>query len=702
MIDYQNELNEEQHAVVKNGDGPCLVLAGAGSGKTRTITYRVAYLLEHNVQPNEILLVTFTNKAAREMTHRIQSILGKDARLPWAGTFHHIAFRILRKWAPLLGYQNNFTILDTEDSRDVFKLCLKQEGIDRKARRFPSAKAIQSIISYARNAELSIEQVLEQKYPKWIDIEETISRISSEYAKRKKQANAMDFDDLLVNLAVLLTKSEKVRQQYSEQFKYVLVDEYQDTNKIQATIIRLFSIHHKNLLVVGDDAQSIYSFRAADIQNILDFEQQFPNANVFRLETNYRSTPEILDVANQVIAQNNNQYQKELRSVAENFAKPEVHPFTDMSEEARHIADRILELRDEGIALQGMAVLFRAAFHSQALEVELVKRDIPYEYRGGVRFFERAHIKDVLAYLRIFNNHTDTIAWSRVLNMQTGIGPATVQKILTVIARSPDEVRGDVAIPPEADSDTRLPHSLQELAMTASLSTRAKIGWNNFLQIYQRLLDAKSNQPSVLIRAILDSKYEDHLLAEYDDAKERVQDIEQLSLYAEGHTDLTKFLGEVSLQEGFSAAQAQKTSYDDDEKMVLSTVHQAKGLEWDAVFIINLANGQFPNERAAQEPKGIEEERRLFYVALTRARKHLSLSYSLMSGFGSTLSGPSLFLDEIDQDLLDHHNFANVMGTSVFTDPSDDIDDVTYVAEEDSWSDWGQKTTSFLKSIDEL
>ncbi len=706
MINYSEELNQEQLSVVQNGDGPCLVLAGAGSGKTRTITYRVAYLLENGTSPDNILLVTFTNKAAKEMKQRLQSLLGNEINIPWAGTFHHIAFRILRRWAPLLGYKNNFTILDSEDSRDLFKLCIKQEGVDTKAKRFPSARVIQSIISYARNAELSIEEVLEQKYPNWIELADTIGRIGSEYAKRKLEANAMDFDDLLVNLALLLLKSEKVRKHYSEQFKYVLVDEYQDTNKIQATIIRLFSMHHRNLLVVGDDAQSIYSFRAANIQNILDFETQYQGAKIFRLETNYRSTPDILDVANEIIANNENQYKKDLKSIVEPFAKPEVHPFADMAEEAEHIATRMLELREEGVELNKIAVLFRAAFHSQALEVELVKRDIPYEYRGGVRFFERSHIKDVLAYMRIFNNIDDSVAWSRVLNMQVGVGPATAQKIiqhLSVIARSPDEVQDAEAIPKPKEKSQGLLHSFQSLAMTAKLSARAKIGYNNFLQIYERTFKTPDGTPAQLIRAILDSKYSEYLNTEFDNARERIQDIEQLSLYAEKQPDLSRFLGEVSLQEGFTARQTQSDSYDeDDEKVVLSTVHQAKGLEWDAVFIINLANGQFPNDRAAKEPKGIEEERRLFYVAVTRAKKYLCLSYSLTSGFNSNLSGPSLFLDEIDQDLLKHYNFKDKGDMNVWTDPSDDADDIEYVSEEDSWNDWGEKKKSFLKDIDEF
>jgi DNA helicase II / ATP-dependent DNA helicase PcrA len=682
MPNYKQELNTEQYNVVTHGEGACLVLAGAGSGKTRTIIYRVMYLLEQGVRPEEILLVTFTNKAAREMMERIVETSRRGVsttRLPWAGTFHHIAFRILKQYAPLLGYKNNFTILDSDDSRDVMKLCLKQEGVDRKARRFPSARVVLSIISFARNSERTIEDVLDEKYPNWLDIADVIGRIAEEYRKRKLSANAMDFDDLLVNLYVLLLKSENVRKKFATQFRYVLVDEYQDTNKIQASIVKLFASVHKNILVVGDDAQSIYSFRAAHIGNILEFEKEYPGAEIFRLETNYRSTPEILAVANDVISNNVSQYEKELKSIVDGFVKPEVHVFSDQPEEAEFIAERVLALRDEGIPLNKMAVLFRAAFHSQALELELTKRDIPYEYRGGVRFFERAHIKDVLAYLRIFSNREDTIAWGRVLNMQVGIGPATVQKILSAVRKSED---------------------VFSLSEHVKLSARAKIGWHDFLQVWEKVI-ASDGTPAGLIQAVLDSKYIDYLQSEYPDYRERKQDITQLASFAEKETDVTTFLAEATLQEQHKNLKQQSggASEDDEEKVVLSTIHQAKGLEWESVFVMHLGAGQFPNERALKEKKGIEEERRLFYVAVTRAKKQLYLSYPLTGGYTMTLGGPSMFLEELDRSLVDIRGGIDT-GTTVFSDPSDDVDDIVYEPFEDA--EWGTKKTSFLKSIDEL
>lgn len=688
MIDYQTELNPEQYKVVEKGDGPCLVLAGAGSGKTRTITYRVAYLLEHGVQSDEILLVTFTNKAAREMVHRLESLpieTTTKTRLPWSGTFHHIAFRLLKQYASLLGYQNNFTVLDTEDSKDILKLSTKVEGVDKTQKRFPSAAVIHSLISYSRNAGKSLTEVLELKYPQWADLADTIGRIANDYSRRKIAANAMDFDDLLTNLYRLLAAHDNLRQKIATQFKYVLVDEYQDTNKIQALIIQALSSVHKNILVVGDDAQSIYSFRAADIQNILDFEAHYSGAKIFKLETNYRSTPDILDVANELIANNTKQYLKELKSVKERFTKPEVHAFLDQAEEGEFVAQRILELRDEGVKLSHMAVLFRAAFHSQAVELELNKRNIPYEYRGGIRFFERAHVKDALAFLRIYSNQKDTIAWSRVLSMQTGIGPAAAEKIIQLILPLEERLND---------------YHLEIVGQ--SLPARAKAGWLDFGVIWRRLIrntdDPQGAGPGELLRAVLDSKYLEYLEAEYPDFKDRRDDLQQLATLADREDDLVKFLAESVLQEQF----AKPGATTDDEKLILSTIHQAKGLEWEAVFILNVSAGQFPHERSLGDVGGLEEERRLFYVAVTRAKKYLHLSYPLSGNMHSYLQGPSQFLGEVGRDLLEFVDAGH--NNLVFSDPSTAGEDITYVPDEDVNFAYKPKKRpiSFLKDISEL
>jgi DNA helicase II / ATP-dependent DNA helicase PcrA len=679
MLDYKNELNVEQLAVVEKGDGPCLVLAGAGSGKTRTITYRVAYLLEQGIDPHRILLVTFTNKAAREMKQRIEVLLEKSetqAKLNWVGTFHHICFRVLKQYATLLEYDNNFTILDSEDSRVLLKLCIKSEGIERGKNKFPSPKVIQGIISYAKNAMMTIEDVIEKKYPNWQSISEIVTRIAIEYRRRKREANAMDFDDMLVNTYLLLSGSNSVRTKFATQFQYVLVDEYQDTNKIQASIIDVISSMHNNIVVVGDDAQSIYSFRAADVKNILAFEHKYPNAKVFKLETNYRSTPNILDIANVVIENNTSQYKKNLKSVQEPFAKPEVRVFADNREEAEFIADRIIELQEEGVELKNIAVLFRAAYHSQALEVELTKRNISYDYRGGTRFFERSHIKDVLAYLKIFENKQDIVAWHRVLTMQVGIGPKTVEKIMEQIKK------GLIDTDVEKIKDT--------------LGMKAKVGFNNFLDVWNDIQDCKST-PTDLIHAVLDSSYVDYLESEYDNYRDRIQDIEQLAVFSESEKELGKFLAEVAMQESYKQAQTQE----DGEKIVLSTIHQAKGLEWSAVFILHLSAGEFPNQRALKEHKGVEEERRLFYVAVTRAKKYLHLTYPLVAGFNNMFGGPSMFLDEIDKHLIEEYGSLGEVNSWEFTDPSDDVDDIQYIPEGEEY-EHAKRKRSFLKDIDDL
>jgi len=746
MIDYQNELNKEQLDAVWHGDGPCLVLAGAGSGKTRVITYRVAYLLEQGIDPQNILLVTFTNKAADEMKRRVTSlVLSSRARdchpersegslsesfgqpdrdsshtqndshgeLPWAGTFHHIAYRILRQYAPLLGFKNNFSVLDSDDSEALIKICAKNYKIEGEGKKFPSAKVLLSVISYARNSEMSVADVLELRNPQWQMFSGQIKSISDDYYRKKKEANAMDFDDLLVNLLLLLN-NENVLQKFANQFKYVLVDEYQDTNKIQASIIKkLASVHH-NILVVGDDAQSIYSFRAADVQNILQFEKDYPGTKIFKLETNYRSSHEILQVANDVIANNVKQYKKELKTVTKSGLKPSLHPQMDQSGEAEFVAGKIVELIDSGTPENEIAVLFRAAYHSQMLEMELVKAGIAYDYRGGLRFFERAHVKDTLAYLRILNNFADTAAWMRVLMHEEGIGPGAAGKIVEAL---------------------KTVTNIEEVKIIGQqvLGEKAKNGWYNFVRIWEAMLSATCHSerseeslsqspngqrsfastqddrsPATLIDSIINSPYKDYLEAEYIDSKDRLEDIAQLQVFAKKYNELEQFLAEASLQESFQIKNNQQRTINNrpESKVVLSTIHQAKGLEWSAVFIINLASGAFPGDRAFREPNGLEEERRLFYVAITRAKKHLHLTYPMAStGWGDSLSGPSIFLGEISSDLLDDHSLLSMNNGLVL---NDEEAGVTYEPEDPGFAKATPgkplriKPGSFLRSVEDL
>lgn len=684
-IDYQKELNEEQLSVVLNGDGPCLVLAGAGSGKTRTITYRVAYLLESGVQPEEILLLTFTNKAAKEMMDRVQDLVHGEAAGLWGGTFHSIANRILRQQAAVIGYNPNFTIMDHDDSTDMVKYCIRDLKIDTKARRFPSPAVLHSIISYSRNASRPIADVVENKYGNFFDLIPTIERIAEVYETRKKSANAMDFDDLLLHLSHLLNTNDAVRQALATRFRYVLVDEFQDTNVIQAGIVRNLSSVHGNVLVVGDDAQSIYSFRAAEIQNILKFPDTYAGAKTFRLQTNYRSTPEILGLANAVIEQNADQFQKELKAVRPGFDKPSLVPASDNRQEAQYIAEQILQLRNKGTALREIAVLFRAAHHSQALEMELARRDIPYEYRGGMKFFERAHVKDVVAYLRLMANPKDIMAWMRVLSHQVGIGAVTAGKIAEVV-QAFERIEQIV----EADPSGFAPG-------------RSGSGWQSLVSNLARLLKTDCS-PSSFVRAVAGSSYQDYLQAEYPNYADRLEDIEQFAIFAEQYTDLSVFLEEVTLKDDYGAVHEEGVL--DDEKMVLSTIHQAKGLEWEAVFVINLTDGAFPHPRALGEEGGLQEERRLFYVAATRARRQLFLTYPITSGYETMeIRQPSMFLHEIPKKLLEEVRLKRMMPQSAWKPSSSwlpDESDRLIVLDELGERRSAPKRNGFLSNIDDL
>ncbi len=663
-VDYQKELNQEQLNVVLHGDGPCLVLAGAGSGKTRTIVYRVAYLIEKGIRPENILLVTFTNKAAKEMLSRVEELLGTFPKSLHGGTFHHEANRLLRKYAPKLGFNHNFTILDEEDSKDLLSVCIKSLGIETTKSRFPSTRVISALISLAKNTGLALDELIAEGKVEFMKILPDLVRVFEEYERRKLRNNAMDFDDLLTNLLKLLRDQADVRRHLSQQFQYILVDEYQDTNHLQAEIVRLLAEVHHNLLVVGDDAQSIYSFRGADISNILDFPKRWPDCTTFKLETNYRSTQPILDVANEVIQHNTAQFQKKLQHVRTDGMKPVVVPAVSDEQEAEFISQRILELRDEGVPLKEMAVLFRAAYHSQALEFELTRRDIPYEYRGGIRFFDRAHIKDTLAHLKIVTNPSDEVGFLRVMRLQVGIGQQTAAKIFDGL----QQYRSD---------DERHPY---ELAFERyQPPSRAEKGWRAFQNTIGALLSERDGSPETLIQLVMDSEYRDYLKNQYPDANDRLQDLEQLALFAGKYENLDTFLSEVSLQESFGVAGGESGDGKSAERIVLSTIHQAKGLEWRAVFVMHLAEQYFPNPRALSEEGGVEEERRLFYVAITRAKDEVYLTYSLASGYRTMsmqLNAPSPFVKEIPTRLLEPYELEESVAQAedALIDPDQVID----------------------------
>ncbi len=605
---YEAELNPAQLQATTAGGGPHLVIAGAGSGKTRVITYRVAYLLDQGTDPARILLVTFTNKAAREMLRRVAEVSRGDSRQVWGGTFHHVGNLILRRHAPLAGLTSEYTILDREDAKELLQACVTDLGIAVTKHRFPRGDVLQDILSTATNTERMIAKVLEDRYPFFTLFEAEILEIARRYQQRKLTHNLVDYDDLLSLWLRLLRDHPEVLDTYRKRFLHVLCDEYQDTNAIQGEILDLIASHHRNLMVVGDDAQSIFAFRGANYANILRFSDRYPDAQVHKLETNYRSIPEVLDLANASIVHNVDQYHKTLIAVRPSGPTPALIPLTDEDEQAAFVAQRILELRDEGIPLQEMAVLYRAHFQSIQLQLELTRRGIPFEIRSGLRFYEQAHVKDVLAYLRIAANARDELAWKRAVKLHPGIGSATAEEIWQAVARQSDRL------------------DLEALSRAAPrLGPRARKGFQEFLALLEKLLRLP-RAPAQMIESVLEGGYREYLKTRYPNWASRIEDLQQLATFALRYESLEAFLTDLSL---LGTVTAEDVVWDEprDELLILSSIHQAKGLEWRAVFLIWLVDGWFPSAAALREEGGLEEERRLFYVATTRAKDQLHLCY---------------------------------------------------------------------------
>ena len=619
-IDYRKELNEQQYAAVTSGDGPTLVIAGAGSGKTRTLTYRVAWLVEHGVPPDRILLLTFTNKAAKEMLRRVENLLPTDISAIWGGTFHHVGNRMLRRHAKLLGYGNDFTILDREDAKDMLDTCITEAGIDTKAERFPKGDVLAEVYSLSVNTERSIERVLAEQYDYFSHLAEQIKKLQRLYTERKLKANAMDYDDLLVNALRLFQEHKEVGDRYREQFLHVLVDEYQDTNKIQADLIDAVAMLHRNLMVVGDDAQSIYSWRGANYKNILGFPNRYPAAKTFKIEVNYRSVPPILALANDAIKANVHQFAKNLQPVRAGGAKPWVVPCADANQQSQFIAQRILEMRDEGISLNDIAVLYRAHFHAMELQMEMTRRNIPYVITSGLRFFEQAHIKDVACFLKIAVNPHDEIAFKRIVRLLPGVGGATADKMWREF-----DAGGSPAAPKKATAE-----------------------WKLVTGVFEAL--KKSEVPDEMIEHVVDGFYTDYLKAKYPNARAREEDLHQLAFFAAQFKTTGEFLSQLALLTNLEADDANLISENEQEFVRLSTVHQAKGQEWKAVFVVGLCDGMFPLSRSLDNLEGEEEERRLFYVAVTRAKDELFMVYPLFRQMGGDAGGfqrPSRFVAEL-------------------------------------------------------
>jgi DNA helicase-2/ATP-dependent DNA helicase PcrA len=657
-IDYRAELNDQQYEAVTSPPGQALVIAGAGSGKTRTLTYRVAYLLDNGIPPENILLLTFTNKAAREMLERVQALLPVETNRLWGGTFHSIGNRLLRKHGDRLGLRQGFSIMDREDQKDLMDTVVSGSGIDTTTYRFPKPEVLGEIFSLSDNTGQPIESILETRYPYFEPVAAGIVRMRELYTTKKLETNNVDFDDLLTMALRLFKENPDLLERYRRTFQFILVDEYQDTNTLQCELIDLLSGENGNLMVVGDDAQSIYSWRGANLKNILEFPKRYPRAHVHKIEVNYRSVPEVLTLANASIACNTGQFRKALQPAREGGRMtPALVPLDNGGAQASFIAQRILELRDEGVDLNEIAVIYRAHFHSLEIQLELTNRGIPFTITSGLRFFEQAHVKDVAAFMKFAVNRQDEVSFMRLVRLVPGVGGASASKMWTAW------MNGDAALGTVTHESFLA--ELQKLKVPKK-STKT---WEQTCYTLGELIDAEGRPvaPSAMIRSIIEGVYEDYMRAKFKNADQRKQDLEQLGNYAIKFSDINEFLSNLALVSGVDTDERPDTSPRESEAVTLTTAHQAKGLEWHAVFAVWLAEGMFPNNRVIEEggDEGLEEERRLFYVTVTRAKDELYLTFPVLNyqaRDGDVLQRPSRFLAELPQHLMEKWNVRSVFG----------------------------------------
>lgn len=630
-VDYATDLNPEQLAAVMHGEGPALVLAGAGTGKTRVVTYRVARLIEAGTPAENILLLTFTNKAAREMLRRVELLIGMNISGLFGGTFHHIANLLLRQHCLLIGYRQGFSILDREDSKELFDACIAD--VYQKETILPKGGVLAEICSLSRNTELPVEDIVLRRFSHFSHVIEEIVKIAELYDKKKVQLNLLDFDDLLHGWKRLFVEHPKIREYYSIKFRHVLVDEYQDTNRLQAEIIDLTTGSAGNLMVVGDDAQSIYSFRGADFENILKFPEKHEATALYKLTTNYRSTPQVLHLANSSIVHNRRQFSKDLHAVSAAGELPYIVALKDVFEQAEFVASVVIDLNADGRSFNDIAVLYRSHFQSMELQMEFQRKGIPFEVRSGLTFFEQAHIKDTLAFLKLIANPHDEISWKRVLKLIPGIGNITAAKIWNFIQKESKPV--EVIF----DAYTLVPK-------------KAAAAFNSFLEMLSVLKHERYlGMPSAAIDYVMQHGYEDHLHATYPNADMRVDDVTQMMKFAQRYDLLETFLSEMTLQGLADAAEGSEAS---EGKVILSSVHQAKGLEWGTVFLIGLNDGKFPSAKSLKN-EDEEEERRLFYVGVTRAKESLYLCYPVVADDWQTMgiAQQSRFLKELPEDCFE-------------------------------------------------
>lgn len=634
------DLDEEQRAVVTAPPGVLLVTAGAGTGKTRALTHRAAALIGLGGAPGRILLATFTNRAARQMRKRLEALVGGETRGLWCGTFHHLGTRVLRRHGEVLGVSPRFTILDRSDASDLLGQVIAARPSAGRRRRFPQPGLLASMISLSAGSLRPLEDVVAERYPRFAHQTKAICEAAESYAARKRTLGLLDFDDLLTGWLALLREHPAVALELGERFEHVLVDEYQDVNRLQAEIAESMAAVHESLTVVGDDDQSIYAFRGAWPDAMLRFQERYPAARIYRLQTNYRSTPEILSLANDSIARNVRRHDKRLAPSRPSGPRPIAVSVQDVEQQAAFVAQRILEIQEEeGLALRDMAVLFRNHAHSLELQVELTHRQIPFSLRSGLRFFEQAHVKDVLAHLRWQVNPADELAASRVLRLQPGIGPAMTERVIQFLAS------GDSA---------PLSEGLRSSLSASSVTGRGRGRVKALVPLMEAL--EKAANPGQAIRQVANGPYAEIARSRYANAAERLEDLSQLADYAERYEETQELLAEIALMQGL-AAEAFGEGEAPDDRLTLSTVHQAKGLEWKAVFLIWLCDGHFPSAFALKDPTGEEEERRLFHVAVTRAQDLLTLVHPILASQGAmdqVITRPSRLITELpDPDVLE-------------------------------------------------
>jgi DNA helicase-2/ATP-dependent DNA helicase PcrA len=635
-IDYRGELNEAQYEAATTLAGPVLVIAGAGSGKTRTLVYRVARLVESGVNPAQVLLLTFTRKAAEEMLRRAAVLVGASCEHVAGGTFHSFANTVLRRAGRAIGLAPGFTILDRSDSEDVVNLLRARAGLDRKERRFPRKGAILEVFSMAVNRSTSVPELIETAYGHLADHLDDLVRLERDYRDYKRDKGLVDYDDLLVLLRDLLRDHRDVAERLSRNYGHVMVDEYQDTNRLQSEIVRGLAVTHDNVMAVGDDSQSIYSFRGANFRNIMDFEQLFPGTRLVKLEENYRSTAPILHLANAIIDRAREKHTKILRARASGDQPPLLVQCGDERAQSRFVAQRILELREEGLSLDDVAVLFRSSYHSFDLELELQKHDIPFVKRGGFKFIETAHVKDVLAHLRVVENPRDAVSWHRVLLLLDGLGPKTAGDIVTHVATAAE-----------------LPAAVERLGTFPRRGAYSK----DLARLTTLLAEVGADAMPVADKVAQVVGFYVPMLRHLhpEDYPKREKDLEHFLTISARYRSLASLLSDMALEPPTDSVGDVLAAELDEGLLTLSTIHSAKGLEWRAVFVIGMVDGRFPSLYNLRDDDEVEEERRLLYVAVTRAKEHLYLSYPIDvydRSTGMVLGKPSRFVDGLPQTLL--------------------------------------------------